>query len=1157
MTHFIHLHLHLHLRQAALVTTGLLLCILATTLAATDEPENDTSIVLPPDGVPIDFQNQILPIFQKSCLACHNTTRSKADLILETPQTIAKGSEYGPVIIPGNGGESKLFLLAAGREEPLMPPEDNRVNAPQLSPQELGILKVWIDQGAKGPTKTPALDRTTTHIDWQTVPNHLGAILSLAISSDGQYVACGRANQISIYHIPSKRLVQQLTDPGTENNQRNNHAAHHDMVHSLAFSPNGRVLASGGYRAIKLWRRPREVRKWHKELLQAEESHDAEESTKGEAPLVPLDISPNGKWIATAGPKHSIVLWDSSAPDQIKSLIGHTSPVRSICFSPDSTQLASAAAGEDKSIRIWRLEDANQIAVAQVEEDLYAVTWIGGEADIASGGAGGEISIWKLDQSQEVTLLPVRSLGGHSDSVTCLDTIWPSGEKIVSGSKDGTVRIWNIPSGEQLHQLEHGAAVTAVSVRPDAQRIASAGSNHIVALWNAVDGSRIAELQGDRYAIERVNELERFTEFTKEQKNKWSEALKTSEEHQKISASKLVDLANQRTEKRKDLEEAQLKLENTEKDQSEAEEVKQKSDKRLEQGQKDVQRVEEALERSAQLVRSFDELANTLQARSNQAEEAYKLKSQAASELEASSHQANAVAEEKVQAADTARELADKAALETEADDSDGTKQADADAKQREAFEALAEADQIARDLRVKQAAAEQAQKQMKDADERVEAEQKITADISEILKTIEQVKEDAVRHQEGFQAEVKQAKDRLDTTKKATKENKDAVRTANRVKENSEGAYRNATVDVRDMVKATLDASDNLTRTRVELEHGERALKDARKTSKDRRAPLHTVAFSPNNRILAMGGAAPFLATFDAESGNAFETYPVASGAVTALAYTHEGDLIATTTKYATTTWQLDPNWELDHVITPSENTDGNPPALVGRVLALAFSPEGNILAAGSGVPSRSGTISLWRMPDGEPVKQLPESHSDTIFSLQFSPDGRYLASGAADKLVNVFHASNGELTDTFEGHTHHVLDVTWHRGSQLLASSGADKVVNVWDTKDGERVENFSIFKKHVTSIQYLAYKNELVVSAGDPKVGIVKHNGEGFRELPGPGSYMYCTDATADGKIVAAGGDDGVLYIWDHKGKLIAEFHSDNTEAQTEELDGEDEQ
>ncbi|MBH05460.1 MAG: hypothetical protein CMJ20_03980 [Phycisphaeraceae bacterium] len=1112
MTHFI----HLHLRQATLITTGFLLCILATPLAATDETANDTAIVLPPDGVLIDFQSQILPIFQKSCLACHNTTRSKANLILETPETIAKGSEYGPVIIPGNGSESLLFLLAAGREEPLMPPDDNRVNAPPLSPQELGTLKVWIDQGAKGPTKTPAPDHTTTHIDWQTVPNHLGAILSLAISSDGQYVACGRANQISIYHIPSKRLVQQLIDPGTENDERNNHAAHNDMVHSLAFSPNGRVLASGGYRTIKLWRRPREVRKWHKELLQAEESHDAEESTKEDTPLVPLDISPNGKWIATAGPKHSIVLRDSTAPDQIKSLIGHTSQVRSICFSPDSTQLASAAAGEDKSIRIWRLEDANQIAATQVDEDLYAVTWIGGEADfgtytgVASGGAGGEISIWKLDQSQEVTLLPVRSLGGHGDPVTCLDTIWPSGEKIVSGSKDGTVRIWNISSGEQLHQLEHGAAVTAVSVRPDAQRIASAGSNHIVALWNAVDGSRIAELQGDRYAIERVNELERFTEFTKQQKNKWSETLKTSEEHQKTSASKLVDLAKQRTEKRKELEEAQLKLENTEKDQSEAEEIKQKADKRLEQGQKDVERAEEALKRSAELVRQLDELANTLQARSNQAEEAYKLKSQAASELEASLNQANAVAE----------------------------------------------ADQIARDLKVKQTATEQAQKQMKDVDERVEVVQKIAENISEILKTIEHVKEDTARHQEGFQAKVKQAEDRLDATKKATKENKDAVRTADRAKEKSEQAYRNATVDVRDMVKATLDANDNLTRTRVELEHGERTLKDARKTSKDRRSPLHTVAFSRDIRILAMGGVAPFVATFDAESGNAFETYPVASGAVTALAYTHEGDLTAATTKYTTTAWQLDPNWELDHVITPSENTDGNSPALVGRVLALAFTPEGETLAAGSGVPSRSGTISLWRVPDGEPVKQLPESHSDTIFSLQFSPDGRYLASGAADKLVNVFHASNGELANTFEGHTHHVLDVTWHRGSQLLASSGADKVINVWNTKDGERVENFSIFKKHVTSIQYLAYKNELVVSAGDPKVGIVKHNGKDFRELPGPDSYMYCTDATTDGKIVAAGGDDGILYIWDHEGKLIAEFHPDNTGAQAEEPDGEDE-
>src|SRR6188508_437834 len=75
---------------------------------------------------PVDFQSEILPIFRASCLACHNRTTAKAALVLETPQTILKGSEDGPVVVPGKSDQSPLFDLAAHRSKPVMPPRDNK-----------------------------------------------------------------------------------------------------------------------------------------------------------------------------------------------------------------------------------------------------------------------------------------------------------------------------------------------------------------------------------------------------------------------------------------------------------------------------------------------------------------------------------------------------------------------------------------------------------------------------------------------------------------------------------------------------------------------------------------------------------------------------------------------------------------------------------------------------------------------------------------------------------------------------------------------------------------------------------------------------------------------------------------------------------------------
>ena len=100
-------------------------------------------------------------------------------------------------------------------------------------------------------------------IVWQPLPEGLNPIYAVALTSDGQFAACARANQIFIYHVPSGQLVGRLTDPQLikEGLYGKPGAAHRDLVQSLAFSPDGDLLASGSFREVKLWRRPRNVQK--------------------------------------------------------------------------------------------------------------------------------------------------------------------------------------------------------------------------------------------------------------------------------------------------------------------------------------------------------------------------------------------------------------------------------------------------------------------------------------------------------------------------------------------------------------------------------------------------------------------------------------------------------------------------------------------------------------------------------------------------------------------------------------------------------------------------------------------------------------------------------------------------------------------------------
>ena len=245
--------------SSACILVGFVICALdlrAEDNAAADIQRKPIAIAKIDRKTPVDFEKEILPILKNNCLACHNKTTTKADLILETPQDILKGGESGKVVVPKRSGESLLLKVASHQVRPMMPPKNNKVEASDLTPEELGLIKLWIEQGATGEV------HGSGPIIWQPLPEGLNPIYAVALSPDGQFAACARANQVFIYQLPSRQLVTRLTDPQLLKTGLYGKlgVAHRDLVHSLAFSPDGNLLASGGYREVKLWRRPRDFR---------------------------------------------------------------------------------------------------------------------------------------------------------------------------------------------------------------------------------------------------------------------------------------------------------------------------------------------------------------------------------------------------------------------------------------------------------------------------------------------------------------------------------------------------------------------------------------------------------------------------------------------------------------------------------------------------------------------------------------------------------------------------------------------------------------------------------------------------------------------------------------------------------------------------------
>lgn len=192
-------------------------------------------------SAPVNFNKEIYPFFKRNCLACHNNGKAKAKLILETADAIRKGSSNGAVVVPGNAEKSLLFTTSAHLVEDVMPPEKNKSKAKNLSPNELALLKLWIDQGAKGSGAVIA----EAPREW--IKFKAGQpVYALVVSPDGRYAAAGHGQYIDIYDLKLKKQIQRLNDPKLKGQ------AHLDLVRSLAFDTDG-TLASGGYRQIKLW----------------------------------------------------------------------------------------------------------------------------------------------------------------------------------------------------------------------------------------------------------------------------------------------------------------------------------------------------------------------------------------------------------------------------------------------------------------------------------------------------------------------------------------------------------------------------------------------------------------------------------------------------------------------------------------------------------------------------------------------------------------------------------------------------------------------------------------------------------------------------------------------------------------------------------------
>ncbi|MGB3756289.1 MAG: CHAT domain-containing protein [Rivularia sp. (in: cyanobacteria)] len=294
--------------------------------------------------------------------------------------------------------------------------------------------------------------------------NTLGSIFAAKFSPTDNLFATAIENNTYLWEVDNVRQLHKFD-------------GHTAWVRSIAFSPDGKILASGSH--------DRTIRLWNVETGQCLQILTAH--TSG---IQSLAFSHDGNTLASGSNDKTVRLWNIQTGECLQILQGHTNNLTFVSFHPLEEKLITAST--DNTVRLWNISTGECLQIFNISINwLLAVALSHDGKILATGSDGNAVRFWDMSSGTLVKTLPdynsfVWTIAFSNDDKT-----------IVSGSEDNTVKFWDIEAEECLQSLrEHNQRVWLVDFNQDNRTLLSISEDQTIKLWDISSRRCLKTLEG-------------------------------------------------------------------------------------------------------------------------------------------------------------------------------------------------------------------------------------------------------------------------------------------------------------------------------------------------------------------------------------------------------------------------------------------------------------------------------------------------------------------------------------------------------------------------------------------------------------------------------------------------------------------------------------